>query len=81
MPKYSTDDIIKQARKTFKQVEIGSPSCLDDWHLFREKGKWSLRRMGVLEFSGESTEEVMMDIGMYRGDKLVIGVNNETAKR
>lgn len=71
MPKYSIDDIKKQAEKTFTTVEIGGAG---DWILKKEHGKWSLRHGLQLEFTGESTEEVMKDIGMYRGSHLIIEV-------
>lgn len=74
MPKYSIDDIKKQAEKTFRTVEIGRSTGLEDWFLKKERGKWSLTRGRQIEFSGESTEEVMKDIGMYRGNHLMIEV-------
>jgi hypothetical protein len=74
MPKYSTDDIIKQARKTFQTVEMGHSTGLEDFLLKKEHGKWSLRHGAHIEFVGESTEEVMKDIGLYRGSHLIIEV-------
>ena len=74
MPKYSIDDIKKQAAKTFERVEIARSTGLEDFLLKKEHGKWSLRRGAQLEFTGESTEEVMKDIGMYRGQHLIIEV-------
>ena len=71
MPKYSIDDIKRQAAKTFKEVVIGTGG---DWHLKKEHGKWSLSHGAQLEFAGESTEEVMKDIGLYRGSYLTIEV-------